>query len=199
MELPVVVPAGKSITGVTLNGRPSAFTHAGDTVTAHAHFAGTPFRQCQPVGVYDPAFTGGAWPGAFIIPARIFAQLQRRKIAWPIPYTPDDLKATWLGPDRLLLYVQIADPKDDMAVTGNLDGQPIELQKAYTSIYPQATGNTFVGWYYDATALAPDISHTLALKLPPLAPGQFQGVFFENVETEYTQEVAVQAVIIGHP
>ena len=63
VALPVVVPAGKSVTSVTVNGHPFPFTRDGDTVTAHAHFAGTPFGQCQPVGTYDPSFTGGAWQG----------------------------------------------------------------------------------------------------------------------------------------
>ena len=135
---------------VTVNGHPFGFTRDGDTVTAHAHFAGTPFGQCHPVGTYDPAFTGGGWQGGFTIPARIFTQLHRRKAAWPIPYTPDDLKATWLGPDRLLIYVQIADskndrigvPKGDGIVNGTLDGQPIELQKAYTSFHPVSQGHS---------------------------------------------------------
>jgi hypothetical protein len=29
----------------------------------------------------------------------------------------------------------------------------------------------------------------LTLVLPTLKPGQFQGVFFENVETEYTDRI----------
>ncbi len=189
MPLPVALPAGKEATAVIVNGISVPFTREGDTVAARARFAGTRFDQCQPVGAYNAAFTGGAWEGTFTIPARIFDQLRRRKAAWPIPYTPDDLRATWLGPDRLLLYVQIADPKDDMAVSLTLDDQPIELQKAYTSIYPQAQGNTFVGWYLDVSALTVDTPHTLALTLPTLQPGQFQGVFFENVETEYTTTV----------
>ena len=43
------------------------------------------------VGPVIPTFTGGAWQGQFTIPARIFDQLRRRKAAWPIPYTQDDL------------------------------------------------------------------------------------------------------------
>ncbi|MBV9851257.1 MAG: hypothetical protein JO250_16425 [Armatimonadetes bacterium] len=189
-SLPILVPGGRAVSAVTVNGVPVPFTHDGDTVTARVRFAGTRFDQCQPVGDHDPAFTGGAWRGAFTIPARIFDQLRRRRAAWPIPYTPDDLRATWLGSDRLLLYVQIADPKDDMAVSLTLDGQPVDLQKAYISIYPQAADRTFVGWYLDVSALAPDVPHTVALSLPTLQPGQFQGVFFENVETEYATEVA---------
>ena len=52
----------------------------------------------------------------------------------------------------------------------------------------------FLGFYLDldevfADAGAYDVNHTLSVTLPTLNPGQFKGVFLENVQTEYTTEV----------
>ncbi|MCC7066804.1 MAG: hypothetical protein IT456_28680, partial [Planctomycetes bacterium] len=49
--------------------------------------------------------------------------------------------------------------------------------------------NTFVGWFAAVSSLAPDVEHTFELALPQLLPGQFQGVFFDTVESETTREV----------
>jgi hypothetical protein len=52
--------------------------------------------------------------------------------------------------------------------------------------------NTFTGFYVDVTGLQPDRRYRLEATLPAsLKPGQFQGIFFENVETEYTDEAVV--------
>ncbi len=190
VDLQVVLPPGKPISALTVNGAPHKFTRAGETLTARVRFAGSKFDQLEPLFSYDPAFTGGTVQGTFTIPGRIFAQLRRRKAAWPIPYTEDDRLATWLAPERLLLHIQIADPKDAFAIAMTLDGAAVTLQKAYTSIYPQGQESTFVGWYVDVSALAPDVPHAVSVTLPPLQAGQFQGVFFENVETEYTTQLA---------
>ncbi len=107
-------------------------------------------------------------------------------------YTEDDLLAPWLGPDRLLLFVQIAEPRDDMAVRLRIDGRERPLKRAYNSIYPTAR-HAFRGFYADVADLKPDVDHELELTLPQLQPGQFQGVFFENVEDDTTDELAPTA------
>jgi hypothetical protein len=53
----------------------------------------------------------------------------------------------------------------------------------------RAARGTFVGFYADVSALAPDREHALELQLPALKPGQFQGVFFENVEPDHTTQL----------
>ena len=47
-----------------------------------------------------------------------------------------------------------------------------------------------MGFYADLSLLDPDREYTFELQLPELKPGQLQGVFFENVEPEYTTELA---------
>ena len=185
----VLCPTPDRVASMIINGVNVPMRQDRDVVSATIRFAGPAFDHNQQIGKYDPSFTGGPFHASFSIPARIFDQLQTRKKAWPVPYTDDDLKATWLAPWRLLLFVNVADPNERMQVSMTLDEKPVALQKAYSSIYPQAADRTFVGWYLDVSSLEPDRQHTLALTLPKLAPGQFQGVFFDNVQTEYTKVI----------
>jgi hypothetical protein len=139
-------------------------------------------RQYQQVGEYDPSFAGGPWKGTFTVPRRVFDQLAARQKAWPIPWTSEDFRTTWLAPQRLLLFVQIAEPDDAWEAALRIDGRAVELKKAYTAV--RAAKRTFVGFYADISLVAPDVAHTIELDLPRLRPGQLQGVFFENLETE---------------
>jgi hypothetical protein len=157
-------------------------------VVATVRFDGAPFRKLQQIGSYDPVFAGGSFTGTFTIPSRVFDQLAARAKAWPIPWTAEDYRTPWLVPERLLLFVQIAEPDDRMEARLTIDGRTVELRKAYSSIrvYPRA----FVGFYADVSLLSADREHRIELELPRLKPGQFQGVFFENVEPEYTTAIA---------
>jgi hypothetical protein len=107
-----------------------------------------------------------------------------------VPYTDDDLIAPWIGPDRLLLFVNIADanPKK-MEVTIKINGEPVEVKKAFNGIYPNSGDQTFIGFYADVASLKPDTTYQVEVGLPTLEPGQFQGLYFDNVEPEYTQAV----------
>jgi hypothetical protein len=152
-------------------------------------FAGAPFRHYQQIDEYDPKFTGGTVRATFRIPRRVFEQLEARRKAWPIPWTEEDYRSTWLVPERLLLYVQLAEPDDRWNASLKIDGNPVELTKAYASV--RANRRNFVGFYADVLKLAADTDHTLELQLPGgLKPGQYQGTFFENIETEYTTKLA---------
>ena len=69
-----------------------------------------------------------------------------------------------------------------------IDGKVVELQKAYASV--RTNRRNFVGFYADVSKLAADVEHKLELELPKgLKVGQLQGVFLENIETEYTDEI----------
>jgi hypothetical protein len=49
--------------------------------------------------------------------------------------------------------------------------------------------NTFTGWYADLSDIQAGVEHTFEVQLPRLAPGQFQGLFLDTVEAEYTAGV----------
>jgi len=189
VDLLVRVPEGEAVSRVAVNGRDLPF-EAGPRglVTVPVRFEGERFGRAEPVGSYDPAFAGGPFAATFRVPRRVVDQLAARARTWPIRWTPDDYHTPWLAPHRLLLFVQIAEPDDRWAPALRIDGRPVALEKAYTALRPVA--RTFVGFYADVSLLAPDRDYRLELDLPPLRPGQFQGVFFQNVEPDYTAEVA---------
>ena len=116
--------------------------------------------------------------------------LRTRRQAWPIPYNQAELDATWTAPHRLLMFVNIADPKDEMAVSMKIDGSDVEVKKAYSSVYRSNPRNTFVGFYADLSSLKSETEHTVTVQLPQLQPGQFQGLFFDNIEPEHTAALA---------
>jgi hypothetical protein len=172
-----------------VNGLPTVFHQTNNIVWLTANFAGAPFERLQQIGDYDPNFTGGIYSTQLTIPSAVFQQLAARAQAWPIPYTADDLKSTWLGSQRLLLFVNLANPDPSLSVSLKIDGQPVALKPSYMTVYPLGYNNTFVGWYADLSALAPDVSHQFELTLPPLSPGRFQGMFLDNVEAQFTNLV----------
>ncbi len=142
----------------------------------------------EPIVAYDRSSSGPRIEGQFTIPQRIFDQLAARRKAWPIDWTAEDFRTTWLVPERLLLFVQIAEPDARWEARLTIDGRTIELKKAYSAV--RTAPRTFVGFYADLTALEADRPHRFELQLPQLKPGQLQGVYFENVEPEYTSVLA---------
>jgi hypothetical protein len=158
-----------------------------------ARFGGQAFTRGQPLAAYDPRFAGGMVKGRFTIPGRVFEQLRRNRETWPVAYTADDLRATWLGTHRLLLFVQIAEPDESIRAALTIDGAPVTLIRAYNSIYSHEPKRTFLGLYAEVTGLDAGREHAFELALPALAPGRFQGLFFENVEPEFTTEIRTES------
>jgi len=186
-EIGVLLPNSTRITRMTVNGNSVRYAQDGSYISAQVAFAGQSFAQAEQVQL-DKSQDDGPLTGTFLIPQRIFAQLANRHKQWPIPWTADDYNTTWLAPERLLLFLQIAEPKEAMNPTMTLDGQPLSLTKAYSSVRIHAA--SLVGFYADVSHIQPDVRHKITLRLPALAPGQFRGVFFDNVEPEYSEVVA---------
>ncbi len=180
----IALPSPAAVTRVTVNGTtvPIA-SRNGNVVDVDVRFSGVPFRQLQPIVTWDSAFTGGRVTGTFSIPSRVFAQLRARREAWPIPWTSEDYRTTWLAPERLLLYAPLSEPDDSWEARLTIDDRPVEFRKAYTAV--RTVRSTFVGFYADVSLLEPDRLYRITLDLPKLKPGQFRGLYFENVETEY--------------
>jgi hypothetical protein len=189
IKLLVAIPKGKTVRSLTINGGKAKYKLDGNVLSTDVRFAGDRFGHSEPVGKYDRDFNADTFEGEFSIPERVFAQLKARKKAWPVPYTEDDLLATWVAPWRMLLFVNIADAKPEMKVTMKINGAPFELKQAFNGIYKRSGYRTFMGFYADVSALKPDTKYKVELQLPKLHPGQFHGLYFENIETEYTQEI----------
>ncbi len=176
-EIGILLPSDTKVSAVTVGGSAVSFTQVGNHVSIAKKFEGARFSEAQQITLKPTA--GGAMSGMFTIPTRIVSELKAREKQWPIPWTDEDLKTTWLAPQRLLLFLQIAEPSDKWEPTLTIDGRAIELQKGYSSV--RVHSESFVGFYADVSALAPDVTHRITVKLPALKPGQFQGVFFDNV------------------
>ncbi len=101
-----------------------------------------------------------------MIPQRVFDQLAARRKSWPIAYTAEDLLATWRGSDRLLLYVQMAEPDDTWTVGLTIDGESVEVKKAYSDVYPLGRERTFTGFYADVSHLQPGKRYEVEVTLP---------------------------------
>ncbi len=187
VPIDVLVPKEARIEKVTVNGTAMKFARLGEIVSVRVCFAGEPFSRSQQVGSYDPKFTGGIFRGAFRIPARVKRQLAARKEAWPLPWTEEDLLCSWLAPERLLLFLQMANPNSKIPVSLKINGEAATLQRAYASIRPNPRG--FVGYYADVSSLEADRTHDVELSLPRMQAGNFQGLFFDNVEAEYTDRI----------
>ena len=185
----VRVPEKTRVRSLSVNGVGYPFKADKGIVTATVRFAGKAFSRSQSAGEVPADFGGGIYKARISVPARVFTQLAERKKAWPVSYTEDDLRAPWLGSWRLLLHIPIIEGTDAMDVSLKINGLPVEVLKAYNSVYPHAAERTFIGHYADLSRIRPDSPCDLEVSLPTLEPGRFEGVFFENVETEYTKRV----------
>ncbi len=208
-EIHVILPGETKIGSLTVNGTEWPFLQQGNRVEAVLRFAGEYFPAAASLTRYDQGFTGTRVETTLRIPERIFKQLEKRKEKWPVRYTDDDRRAPWLEPSRLLLYIHVADPyrvteeevrRGDEVTTQRIkkpvpmdeyrleiDGRPYPLKEAYNGVYPYME-RTYLGVYADISSLEPGMDHSVRVALPArLKPGQFQGVFVEHVEDEYTQ------------
>jgi hypothetical protein len=190
-ELAVALPTTTAIRSLRVNGVATKFQQDGARVSATVRFAGQPFAARQQVGAYDPQFAGGSFSAEATIPARVFRQLAARRQTWPVDYTAAEREAVWLNSDRLLLYINVAEP-DDATMRDpilSVDGEIVPVKRAYSSIVRSNPRNTFTGWYADVTALQPDVPHRFAVQLSRLRVGQFQGLFFDTVEADFTDAI----------
>ena len=93
------------------------------------------------------------------------------------------------------MYINILQPvnvswnSNDLQLKIDDNLLPINLiRKGYNSRYSEQ--RCFLGFYVDVTEdiAKPDMNHKLSLNIPSkwnLYPGQFQGVFWENLENSF--------------
>ncbi len=213
-EISVIIPDNSDVDRLIVNGKETDFSRSGSRVTAMIGFEGEYFPKAKGFVEYDPEFSGRLVETTMRIPSRIFRQLEKRKKEWPVRYTEDDRLAPWLDPSRLLLYIQVADPYryyeeevmigDDMVSVQRMrpismeeysieiNGSGYQLNEAYNGVYPYEE-RTYLGIFADVSSLDPDKYYSVRVTLPEgLEPGQFQGIFIENVKNEFTDNIITQ-------
>jgi hypothetical protein len=196
--LVVRVPEKARVRTLTVNSVVHPFKADPGVVTATVRFAGKAFGQSQSAGDVPAGFAGGLYKTRVTVPARVFTQLAERKKSWPVNYTDDDLRAPWLGAWRLLLHIPIFEGTDAMDVSLKINGLPVDVLKGYGSVYPHSP-RSFLGHYADLSRVRPDSPIDIEVSLPTLRPGLFEGIFFENVETEYTKRIVAPPVPAAKP
>ncbi|MGA2864435.1 MAG: hypothetical protein ABSF95_08095 [Verrucomicrobiota bacterium] len=190
-DVAVVLPEGRKLNALAVNGVNVQFRQTGSLVSCQLRFAGSPLAPRQQIGSFDPQFTGGRYQAQAVLPARAFKQLEARRRTWPVHYTDQERLAPWLNSDRLLLFINVAEPDDEkmIGVTLKVDGKPLPVKPAYSAIVRNNPQNTFLGWYADLSSLQPEVKHLFEVQLPKLDPGQFQGLFLDTLEAESTPEI----------
>src|SRR5439155_8601453 len=128
-QVSVLLDREQKLKALEVNGKSLPFTQHGRNVSAPIAFGGTAFSHSQQVPLQISS--DGAFAGTFTVPGRIHAQLAKRRELWPIPWTKEDYATMWLVPERLLLFLQMTEPSDSLAVRAELDGSPLSFSRAY--------------------------------------------------------------------
>jgi hypothetical protein len=181
-QVGVLLPDATPLKLMSINGNKVRFTQTGAYAWSRVSFQGQRFSHSEQI---DLELKNGSLTGTFEVPNRIFKQLKARREQWPISWSKKDYAATWLVPERLLLYLQIAQATVSLAPEITIDGRSLTFEKAYASV--RAHPASFVGFYLDISQIEADLRHSIVLKVPGLKPGQLQGLFVDNVEAEYTE------------
>jgi hypothetical protein len=185
-EIGILLANREAVRHVFVNDREVPFEQTGGYVSARVRFAGKQFDHSEQIAL--TANSTGGLRGAFLVPKRILDQLSERRKRWPISWKPLDYETTWLAPERLLLFLQVAEPRETADPVLEVDGRPLRLKRAYSSV--RVSPPCLLGFYVDLSGVSPDVQHRVELRLPTLEAGQvLEGLFFDNVETEYTPAI----------
>lgn len=140
-----------------------------------------------------------SFTGTTTVPVWVFEQLAARQAAYPVRWDQRDNDASWLRPERLLLFLQLncstgrsGACDDTMFAALRVDGSEITALKAYESRCVLCTNvnhpfqprqsRRFNGYYWDVTTeFAAGVESKVELRIPSVDIEAVQGLFFENV------------------
>lgn len=194
----MVVPCGSNFS-VALEGRsarvltlaPTAPGDAPAAAAATASRANPAFVHNQAVAGmgFNASFSGGTLLGTVRVPGVVLEQLAARGAAYPVPWTPEDAAIAWLNPSRLLLSIDTlrgAMGGSGAVITAKLDGVALPVTPVWSCRTLQVE-KCFQGWFMDLSAagVQGDQDYSLEVTLPSVAPGEFLGVYYDNVDTVY--------------
>ena len=171
----VILPNDQPVSHVILNGNERKFHQRNQFVVLT--------DQLKFPGVYLPR-SASILNNTIVVSDLLLEQQLDRQRAYPIPWTDDELsQAPWLGPHRLLLFICILNPNDQWNITARINGTPLPVRRAYNT-RDHYDRDRFMGFYLDLTKIVtqPNVEYHLSIDLPPFDPGQFQGLFLENID-----------------
>ena len=171
----VILTNTTSIAHVYLNGQEKVFEQNQQFITLKDSLTFP--------GIYLPR-TAEIINNIIIVSDLLLEQLQNRQLEYPIPWTDKELNdASWLGPHRLLLFICILHPNDQWNITAQINNNPVLVRKGYNT-RDHVDRDRFMGFYIDLTSLVTqaNVEYHVTVDLPELTPGEFQGLFLENIE-----------------
>ncbi|CAF1457659.1 unnamed protein product [Rotaria sordida] len=174
-EIVIILPNERLIANVYLNGIEKKFQQKGQFIWL-TEFVSFP-------GLYLPR-SAQVRNNTIIISDLLLQQLRKRQSDYPIRWSEKELNdASWLGPHRLLLFICILNPNDQWQITAQINNNPIVVHKGYNT-RDHIVRDRFMGFYMDLTNIVTqaNVEYHVSLDLPQLDPGQYQGLFLENIE-----------------
>lgn len=139
--------------------------------------------------------------GTATVPSAVYEQLRQRAQAYPIQWDATDADASWLQPQRLLLFLQLncttgrsGACDDSMPATLLVANKTIPGLKAYETRCTACTNanhpNTprrsqrFNGWYWDVSGAFPENTATqVEVRIPQAFAHSVVALAFENTDT----------------
>jgi hypothetical protein len=186
------------------------FPHSNEIVLKCTHPAHTAVNFVDKAAACKPNDDGNvSFSGSTLVPRVVFDQLDARNKGYPILWDARDDDASWLRPQRLLVFLQLncttgrAGACDDtMFASLSIGVRHIPALKAYESRCVECTNVNhpftpnksarFNGFYWDlSTVLAPDAKMSVELVIQPTFIPLMQGLYFEGVEPIVTGDFAV--------
>ncbi|UJR19343.1 hypothetical protein I4U23_022472 [Adineta vaga] len=171
----VILPTNGTISNVFVNGKEMTFQQTLQFLSLNANLSFP--------GLYLPR-SAEVLNNTIIVSDLVLKQLQKRQSDYPIKWTEKELNdASWLGPHRLLLFICIVNPDAQWNITAQIDNNPVVVHGGYNT-RDHIDVQRFMGYYIDLTNIVtqPNVEYHVSIKLPQLTPGQFQGLFLENIE-----------------
>ena len=174
----------------------------------HARFAGSRFPHAAEVPL-APHGAAGCFNASVAVPAPVLEQLAARAKAYPIPWTVQDDDASWLRPERLLLFMSMNCSSnksvacdDTMNVSLALGGRALPPLMGYNSRcascnavnrpFQRNPSKRFAGFYWDLSFVEAEVQHALLFCMPATKVADLQGLFFENTLPIITTAVRVE-------
>jgi hypothetical protein len=176
----VILPNTNAISNVYLNGKEKRFEQGAQYITLN-----------DPLifpGVYLPR-SAEIFDNTIIVSDLLLEQLQNRQLEYPIQWTEKELyDAPWLGPHRLLLFICIINPDNQWNITAQINNNSVMVHKGFNT-RDHFDKYRFMGFYIDLTSIVTqaNVEYHVTLNLPQLNPGQYQGLFLENIERIFVQ------------
>ncbi|UJR13157.1 hypothetical protein I4U23_000181, partial [Adineta vaga] len=170
----VILPTNGTISNVYVSGKEMTFQQTLQFISLNANLSFP--------GLYLPR-SAEVLNNAIIVSDLVLKQLQKRQFDYPIKWTEKELNdASWLGPHRLLLFICIVNPDAQWNITAQIDNNPVVLHGGYNT-RDHIDVQRFMGYYIDLTNIVTqlNVEYRVSIKLPQLTPGQFQGLFSENI------------------